>query len=163
MNKVLEDNILYLNEWMRYNPSLKESLKIENNKLLHNDESIDLTGVYLPEMLYNEQFRKDIPLETELNGDDLFAIIKLYYQTQEILNKEKEQANNSPEVINIEIRNDDNQEFIVFIDENNKKYRLDTKTPEKIINIYNSLKQTINRVSLRDLEREIKNAINNWI
>lgn len=161
MNKVLEDNILYLNEWMRYNPSLKETLKIENNKLLHNDESIDLTDIYLPEMLYNEQFRKDIPLAEELNGDDLFAIIKLYYQTQEILKKEEEQSKNSPEVINVEIKNDNNQEFIVFTDENNKKYRLDTKTPEKIINIYNNLKQSTRRISLKDLEREIKNAINN--
>lgn len=158
MNKVLEDNILYLNEWMRYNPSLKESLKIENNKLLHNNESINLNEVYLPEMLYNETFRKDIPLEAEINGNDLFNIIKLYYQTNEILKKEEAETKDSPEVINIEIKNDSNNEFLVFTDEHNKKYRFNTNTPEKIINIYNELKQTRRRITIKDLERVIKNA-----
>lgn len=158
MNKVLEDNILYLNEWMRYNPSLKESLKIENNKLLHNNESINLNEVYLPEMLYNETFRKDIPLETEITGNDLFNIIKLYYQTNEILKKEEAETKDSPEVINIEIKNDSNNEFLVFTDEHNKKYRFNTNTPEKIINIYNELKQTRRRITIKDLERVIKNA-----
>ena len=158
MNKVLEDNILYLNEWMRYNPSLKESLKIENNKLLHNNESINLNEVYLPEMLYNETFRKDIPLETEITGNDLFNIIKLYYQTNEILKKEEAETKDSPEVINIEIKNDSNNEFLVFTDEHNKKYRFNTNTPEKIINIYNELKQTRRHITIKDLERVIKNA-----
>ncbi len=158
MNKVLEDNILYLNEWMRYNPSLKESLKIENNKLLHNNESINLNEVYLPEMLYNETFRKDIPLETEITGNDLFNIIKLYYQTNEILKKEEAETKDSPEVINIEIKNNSNNEFLVFTDEHNKKYRFNTNTPEKIINIYNELKQTRRRITIKDLERVIKNA-----
>ena len=158
MNKVLEDNILYLNEWMRYNPSLKESLKIENNKLFHNNESINLNEVYLPEMLYNETFRKDIPLETEITGNDLFNIIKLYYQTNEILKKEEAETKDSPEVINIEIKNDSNNEFLVFTDEHKKKYRFNTNTPEKIINIYNELKQTRRRITIKDLERVIKNA-----
>lgn len=158
MNKVLEDNILYLNEWMRYNPSLKESLKIENNILLHNNESINLNEVYLPEMLYNETFRKDIPLETEITGNDLFNIIKLYYQTNEILKKEEAETKDSPEVINIEIKNDSNNEFLVFTDEHNKKYRFNTNTPEKIINIYNELKQTRRHITIKDLERVIKNA-----
>ena len=158
MNKVLEDNILYLNEWMRYNPSLKESLKIKNNKLLHNNESINLNEVYLPEMLYNETFRKDIPLETEITGNDLFNIIKLYYQTNEILKKEEAETKDSPEVINKEIKNDSNNEFLVFTDEHNKKYRFNTNTPEKIINIYNELKQTRRHITIKDLERVIKNA-----
>ena len=160
MNKVLEDNILYLNEWMRYNPSLKETLKIENNKLLHNDESIDLTDIYLPEMLYNEQFRKDIPLETELNGDDLFNIIKVYHYLEEVKRKEEQQSVSSPEIINIEIKTIDNKECIIFIDENNKKYRFDTPTPEKVINMYNDLKQSRQRVSLNDIGRVIKNGTN---
>ncbi len=161
MNKVLEDNILYLNEWMRYNPSLKETLKVDNNMLFHNNESIDLNSIYLPKMLYNETFRNDIPLESEINGDDLFKIIKMYAYTEEMKRKEEEQSASSPEIVRIEIKNDNNEEFIVFIDENNKKYRLDTKTPEKVINLYNDLKQSRARVSLNDLGRVIKNASTN--
>ena len=40
-------------------------------------------------------------------------------------------------------------------DENDKKYRFDTPTPEKVINIYNDLKQSKKRVSLNDIGRVI--------
>lgn len=159
----MQDNLLYLKEWMRYNPSLTEYLSVEGN-LLHckkNDstESIDISEFYLPEMLYNENFRNSIALETEISGIDLFEIIKLYCETQEILMKEQKELQKYPKIAAIRVLKDqNNQEFILIVDEYNKKYRYNTNKPEEIINIYNDLKMKKQAVTLKELGSVIEHA-----
>ena len=160
---IMKDNLLYLEAWMNYNPRLKEKLSMENNILVFHDEEqiekIDISSFYLPEMLYNENFREKVA--TELESEDLFQIIKLYIQTQEIFEKEQHEMQVSPKVVDILIKVDpqSSQEFIVLIDENKRKYRYDTKSPEQVINYYNELKERKGIVTLKELGSVIQNGI----
>lgn len=159
----MQDNLLYLKEWMRYNPSLTKYLSVEGNYLCcqteETTEKIDISDFYLPEMLYNENLRNSIALETEISGIDLFEIIKLYCETKEILEKEQKELQKYPKISSIRVLKDqNNQEFILLIDEYNKKYRYDTNKPEEIINIYNDLKMKKQDVTLKELGSVIEHA-----
>jgi len=80
MNNIMNDNLLYLEAWMNYNPKLRENLTMDGTNLIckinGNLESINIKNFYLPEMLYNEEFR--IQVANELEAEDLFEIIKIY-------------------------------------------------------------------------------------
>jgi len=162
MNNIMNDNLLYLEAWMNYNPKLRENLTMDGTNLIckinGNLESINIKNFYLPEMLYNEEFR--IQVANELEAEDLFEIIKIYVQTKEILEKEQEELKKSPTITEITLRKDkENKEFIVLIDEENKRYRYDTTKPEQIINYYNELKEKKGIVSLKELGSVIQNGI----
>ena len=158
---VMKDNIAYLNVWMNYNPAFKENLSIVGNELVWKDhekaESLDISHFYLPEMLYNENFRKQISETHELTGEDLFQIIKLYVETEEILEKEQKEYANSPIIEEINIRTENEKEFLVITDNQNKKYRYDTKEPEKVINLLMDLKDEKGTVTLKEFGSVIQN------
>ncbi len=158
---IMKDNLLYLEAWMNYNPRLKENLSIDKNILVYKNneqtEQIDISNFYLPEMLYNENFREKV--SSELESEDLFQIIKLYVQTKEILDAEQNVLQMSPKVLDILIKVDENnQEFVVLIDENKRKYRYDTKSPEQVINYYNEIKSSKGVVTLKELGSVIQNG-----
>ena len=79
--KIMQDNQMYLTQWMRYNPSISEYNTLEGNFLVSKDgEKLDISKIYLPEILYNEAFRKDVSNALEMSGFDFFQIIKpLFY------------------------------------------------------------------------------------
>ena len=158
---VMKDNIAYLNVWMNYNPAFKENLSIVGNELVWNDhskeESLDISHFYLPEMLYNENFRKQISETHELTGEDLFQIIKLYVQTEEIMEAEQKEYASSPIIENIHMRSENGKEFLVITDNQNKKYRYDTKEPEKVINTFIDLKEEKGTVTLKEFGSVIQN------
>lgn len=154
---IMRDNLLYLEAWMSYNPKLKENLSIEQNNLVYKEndykEQINIGNFYLPNMLYNETFRNKISLQKGLTSKDLFKIIKLYIQTEEITEKEQLELQMSPKIKEIKRMLDENneKEFIVIIDENNTKYRFDTLYPEKIIEEYLILNSLKGYVTLKEL------------
>ena len=158
---VMKDNIAYLNVWMNYNPSFKDSLSIVGNELVWKDhekeESLDISHFYLPEMLYNENFRKQISETHELTGEDLFQIIKIYVQTEEILEAEQKEYANSPVIEDISIHHENGQEFLVITDHQKKKYRYDTNVPEKVINTFLNLKEQKGTVTLKEFGSVIQN------
>ena len=108
VEKIMQDNQMYLTEWMRYNPSLQEVLRLDGNFLCYKDqERLDISQIYLPEILYNEPFRNDLANPEEMNGYDFFQIIKIYSQTNEILEKEKKEALKYPVIQDITILKDE--------------------------------------------------------
>ena len=147
---------------MSYNPSFKDHLFIKDTKLIYKEneeeQQLDISKFYLPEMLYNENFRKQISEEHELTSKDLFDIIKLYVETEEILLKEQMELSLYPTILSVEYRNKENQEFLVITDSQHKKYRYDTKEPEKIINLYTDLKNQKGNVTLKELGSVINNG-----
>ncbi len=158
----MNDNLLYINAWMNYNPEFQEHLKVEGTRLIYSEdglsEEVPIGSFYLPEMLYNENFRNQISMEHELSAKDFFQIVKLYVETQEILEKEQQELSLSPTIENIELRKKDGQEFLVFTDNFQRKYRYDTKEPEKVINFYLDLKNTKGSVSLKEFGSVIQNG-----
>ena len=162
METVLHDNLLYLNAWMDYNPEFQKTLQVNDGMLIYSEqgkeEKVSIENFYLPEMLYNENFHKQISVDHELTGKDFFQIVKLYVETQEILEKEQKEREKGPTIESIEVRKKDDIEFLVFIDNFHKKYRYDTKEPEKIIQIYENLKQKNGSVSLKEFGSVIQNA-----
>ncbi len=158
---VMKDNIAYLNVWMNYNPAFKENLSIIGNELVWKDhdkeESIDISHFYLPEMLYNENFRRQIAETHELTGEDLFQIIKIYVQTEEILEAAQKEFASSPIIEDISTRTENGNIFLVITDNQSKKYRYDTKEPEKVINTFLDLKDEKGTVTLKEFGRVIQN------
>lgn len=156
-NKMMIENELYINEWTNNNPFIKEPFLIEGT-ILYKDsskqEKIDLTNIYLPDILKNKHLRERIGM---LDKDTLFEIINLYAQTEEILNKELELTTPTT-VISCSLKKENDKFFIVFEDSEHKKYRFNTAQPETIINIYETLKNKKGDVTLTELGSEIKNA-----
>lgn len=157
---IMKDNLMYLEAWMNYNPRLRENLTIEDTILTYQKESfkesVDIKGFYLPEMLYNENFREKV--QKELDSEDLFQIIKIYVQTNEILEKEQNELKMSPKIKELLVKEESGKEFIVFIDENEKKYRYDTPNLEQVVNDYNEIKNRNGFVTLKEIGKVIQNG-----
>ncbi len=157
MDNIMRDNLLYLEAWMSYNPQLRTNLSIEKNELIYKDENrvdkVDISHFYLPNLLYNKIFRDKISLQKDLTSKDLFKIIKLYIETEEITEKEQLELQMSPKIREIKRMMDENneKEFIAIIDENNNKYRFDTEKPEKVIDEYLILNSLKGYVTLKEL------------
>ena len=163
MNGCMRDNIIYLQTWMDYNPSLKENLVIDGChvvcKIDNKIEYLNIENFYLANMLYNEQFRKSIAIDKEMTATDLFQLMKLYIQTEEISLKEQRELELLPKIKDIRVMQDINgTEFVYLVDSLNKQYRYNTSEPEKIINMYNDLKIKRNFVTLKELGSVIQNA-----
>ena len=94
-----------------------------------------------------------------LEAEDLFQIIKIYIQTKEIEEQEKKELQKASIIKNIEIKKEKNIEFLVITDHLGKKYRYDTEDNEKIIQIYNEMKQKKEIVTLKELGSVIQNGI----
>lgn len=160
--KIMNDNILYFNEWLAFNPLFQNHLKIEENHLVYFDEKEtlkqDISSFYLPEILFNENLRNELSLVHELSPKEFFNITTVYCELKDAMERENNEFASSPTIKEICLLKDNNdKEFICFIDENNRKYRYDTNTPETIINLYNELKDK-HPVTLKELERKIQNA-----
>lgn len=153
---IMRENLLYLEAWMSYNPLLKENLSIEGNILIYKNQNeikkVDISNFYLPNMLYNANFRKNVALEQELTSKELFDIIKMYVDTETILEEEQKEMQLYPKIHEMKVLKDkDNKEFIALIDEFGNKYRYDTANPEKVINFYTEMREKNGNVTLKEL------------
>ncbi len=160
-DKIMQDNFLYLQEWKKYNPGFQDTLFIEENYLICKDKDkihkIDISKFYLPEILYNQVLREHLT-DDALEPIDLFEIIRLYKETEEMNQLEQKKISKYPKIKNILLQKDDqNKIFLLIIDEFDKKYRYDTENPQKILQLYGILKAKNLHVTLEDLGREIQN------
>ena len=87
MSRIIEDNIMYLNEWSVHNNLIDSALKIEGNYLIYENDKIDISSFYFPELINNKNFRDDI--KNKLTSKDIFNIVKVYVTTDK-LNNEKD-------------------------------------------------------------------------
>ena len=138
---ILRDNIMYLRQWANINPALN-ALTIEGNDLVLRqnglEEKQDVSNFYFPDMLYNETFRRK--LEKDYNT--------------------KKEENSVPYISNLEMLEENQQPFLLIHTTDNKKYRFDTNDINKMINIYEQLKQTKINVTLQEFGEAIKNDSN---
>lgn len=158
-SRIMQDNIMYLNEWMKENEEIKNELSIDGNYLKYkNEEKLDISNFYLPEILENENLRADIWDKEKITGYDLFHIIKVHCQTEELLKQEQKEYFKYPNIKDVKKEIDENKiVFIAITDEFDKKYRFDTADAEKAIKAYDNLKALQGTVSLEDLGRVLNN------
>lgn len=155
---ILRDNIMYLRQWANINPAFN-ALTIEGNYLVlrqnGTEEKQDISNFYFPDMLYNETFRKK--LEKDYNAENLFRIVEVYCKAKEATKKDE---NSIPYIANLEILEENQQPFLLIHTTDNKKYRFDTTDIDKMISIYEQLKQTKINVTLQEFGEAIKNDSN---
>ena len=155
---ILRDNIMYLRQWTNVNPAFN-ALTIEDNYLVlrqnGNEEKQDISNFYFPDMLYNETFRRK--LEKDYNAENLFRIVEVYCKAKEATRKDE---NSIPYISNIEMLEENQKPFLLIHTTDNKKYRFDTDNINKMINIYEQLKQTKINVTLQEFGEAIKNDAN---
>ena len=156
MDRIMQENQLYIEEWKKWNPNLADALILDGFTLYKDEqrkEQVSIKDVYLPEILQNEKLRKMIH---KIDKDTLFQLITLYVQTNEILH---EKPHTSPILIRYELKKEQNGSiFLVFEDDFHKKYRYNTSQPEKVIEIYEMIKKQKGEVTLNELGREMKYA-----
>ena len=154
-SKIMQDNILYLQEWKKYNPDFIDKLFIENDQLIYQNnnkiQKISINNFYLPNILYNQTLREHLK-NCVLSPYDLFLIIEIEIKAQKLNNQKQNEIAKYPAIINITKKDD----YLIIIDENQKKYRYDTKEPDKVLQLFGLLKAQNDRVTIKDLTNAIK-------
>lgn len=148
-NKILDDNLLYLQEWIRLNPNLQNEFTIDQNYLKWQDQKLDISNFYLPQMLYNEQLRDSL---TTISANDLFHIIEISLLDDKRL-KEQQRIKASPKITQITKEERNGQEFLVIHCDDSKKYRYDTNEMDKTIKDYQEQLNAKGQVSLAELNQ----------
>ena len=159
-SRIMQDNIMYLTEWMKSNEEIANDITIDGTILKYKDkEKLDIGNYYLPGILENETLRQDIWDSDKINGYDLFHIIKVYCQTEDLLRQEQKEYLKYPKIKDIKKEIDNNGiVFIAITDEYDKKYRFDTTNIEETIKAYNTLKSVKENVTLEDFGRVLNNG-----
>ena len=159
-SRIMQDNIMYLTEWMKSNEEIAKDITIDGTILKYKDEEkLDIGNYYLPGILENETLRQDIWDSDKINGYDLFHIIKVYCQTEDLLRQEQKEYLKYPKIKDIKKEIDNNGiVFIAITDEYYKKYRFDTANIEETIKAYNTLKSVKENVTLEDFGRVLNNG-----
>ena len=138
-SQIMNDNIYYLNEWMKYNESLRGNLQIIGNDLVCNingqNESIDISDYYLSSILYNQNLRED--LEKLENGK------------QECLITKMEVKQNEP----------NSQPFLIFEDNYGHKFKI-AKNIEQVVAIYKQLVAKNPQVNFYEFKKELEGLRN---
>ena len=154
-SKIMKENQLYIQEWTQNNPNITTPFFIEDS-ILYKDEKkekgIDIKDVYLPELLKNSFFRQKVML---LDANTLFEIINLFVETKEILKKGTIPPTT---ILSFSLKKNYHESYLIFEDSQHQKYKFTTQTPEKIIEIYETLKNRNGEITLKELGSEIKNA-----
>ena len=154
-SKIMKENQLYIQEWTQNNPNITTPFFIEDSILYKDskkEKGIDIKDVYLPELLQNSSFRKKVMV---LDADTLFEIITLFVETKEILKKSVIPSNT---ILSFSLKKAEKESYLIFEDSQHQKYKFTTDKPEKIIEIYETLKNRNGEVTLKELGSEIKNA-----
>lgn len=159
-SRIMQDNIMYLTEWMKSNEEIANDITIDGTILKYKyKEKLDIGNYYLPGILENEALRQDIWDSDKINGYDLFHIIKVYCQTEDLLRQEQKEYLKYPKIKDIKKEIDNNGiVFIAITDEYDKKYRFDTANIEETIRAYNTLKSVKENVTLEDFGRVLNNG-----
>lgn len=160
---ILNDNILYLDAWMNYNPSLRNQLKIEGEHLVWSRddliERVNIKNFYLPTLLYNQMFQRDIQNPEIIHAEDLFRIIRVHvlsFDYTKIKNSQKKDlliVNFCPTV------SPSGKNVIVFEDNFGRKYQIEKNVSSAFL-AYENLHQQHKLVRLLDFKLELEKIQN---
>lgn len=155
VTKIMQDNILYIQEWKKYNPGFIDKIFIEDNKLVYKNDGkvqqILINDFYLPNILYNQTLRESL-VDDILSPNDLFSIIQIDVKAQKLNNRKQNELAKYPAITHI-IKQDNH---LIIIDEYRKKYRYDTNDQNKVLQLFSLLKAKNNTVTIKDLTEALK-------
>lgn len=156
---ILNDNLMYLESWMNQNESIRESLHVDGSDLIWNHdnvkEKISLKEFYLPNLLFNPLFQKDIQDATLMNGEDLFKIIRVHI----LANEYKNSQNDSAYLFITDFKkliDEQGKEIIWFKDNVGNQYKLKNHIAKAIF-IYQKLQNEHKVIKLEDFKTELEN------
>jgi hypothetical protein len=86
-NNIITINAAYVATWKKMNPKLK-SLKTDGHYLEYNNEKIDISNIYMQDILNNPNLYYSI---NSIEAVDLFNVIKLHIIAMNIKEKELEE------------------------------------------------------------------------
>lgn len=160
---ILNDNIMYLNAWMNYNPSFRDSLKINGEYLVwaHGEdfEQISIKDFYLPTLLYNQMFQRDIQNPEVIQAEDLFRIIRVHVLSDDYT-KLKQRKNNDILLVNFKKkRNSQGTEFVSFEDNIGHHYQINHNIG-KVSALYEKLFNQNGFVRFLDFKLELEKMQN---
>ncbi len=159
-NYIMKDNLNYLFEWSRLNPSISENIAVDSEaatltcKIDDKLETVYIGDLYLPTLLYNDMFRTSIANPKVINGKTLFKLIQIFRTTED----ENKDVEIIPDAINtITVTNIDNQDYLLIKLNNNKKYKYKASNADNALEVYNSLKNKYGYVTLNMFGDALKN------
>ncbi len=153
---ILNDNIMHLESWMQQNEALRDNLLVEGSDLVWKNgdmiERVNIENFYLPTLLYNENFQRDIQDSNKIDAEDLFHIIEVHVLAQEF----QTDFITNQTIVEFQYLTDQNNEpFIAFRDNEGKSYKLKNDLQESF-QIYHNLKREQGEVKLEDFKRELE-------
>ena len=159
----MNDNIIYLNEWMRYNESFRENLQIVGPDLVcrikGNIESINISDYYLPNILYNTNLREALKNTNQLTAEDLFRIIRVNVLA-EVLANPPSNSFHDLYITNMDLRNDEQgTPFISFTDNYGHKFKI-SQNLEQVLSMFQRLQEQDGQVRFSKLKMELERLKN---
>ena len=153
---ILNDNLMHLESWMQQNEALRDNLFVEDGDLVWKNgninEHVNIENFYLPTLLYNENFQKDIQDSNKIDAEDLFHIVEVHVLAQQF----QENLILDQTIVEFQYLTDQNNEpFIAFRDNEGKSYKL-KKDLQESFQIYHDLKSQYGEVKLVDFKKELE-------
>lgn len=147
---------MHLESWMQQNEALRDNLFVEDGDLVWKNgninEHVNIENFYLPTLLYNENFQKDIQDSNKIDAEDLFHIVEVHVLAQQF----QENLILDQTIVEFQYLTDQNNEpFIAFRDNEGKSYKL-KKDLQESFQIYHDLKSQYGEVKLVDFKKELE-------
>lgn len=158
---ILDDNLMYLNAWMKQNTALSNLQVIDKDLIWKHDngeDKINIDQFYLPSLLYNPNFQLDVQDANKMNAEDLFHIIKVHVLSQNYLNQQ-----NTPQEVFITdfktVYDIDGGLLVLFQDSLGHQYKVRTYASESIM-AYQKLSMGQQAVKFSDFKKELERVRN---
>ena len=154
--QMMDNNMMYFNEWVKHNESWRGKLQIIGNNLVYqvngNQDAIDISNYYLPQILENPLLREQIQMKNHLQAEDIFRVIRVNVLASEEGNVVDEQAY----IADVVMEQDDMEQYFLVVEDNlGHKFKI-TQNIELVLQTYQKLRNKNTNISLKDFKKEME-------
>ncbi len=154
--QMMNNNMMYFNEWVKHNESWRGKLQIIGNNLVYqgngNQDAIDISNYYLPQILENPLLREQIQMKNHLQAEDIFRVIRVNVLASEEGNVVDEQAY----IADVVMEQDDMEQYFLVVEDNlGHKFKI-TQNIELVLQTYQKLRNKNTNISLEDFKKEME-------
>lgn len=154
--QMMDNNMMYFNDWVKHNESWRGKLQIIGNNLVYqgngNQDAIDISNYYLPQILENPLLREQIQMKNHLQAEDIFRVIRVNVLASEEGNVVDEQAY----IADVVMEQDDMEQYFLVVEDNlGHKFKI-TQNIELVLQTYQKLRNKNTNISLKDFKKEME-------
>jgi hypothetical protein len=154
--QMMDNNMMYFNEWVKHNESWRGKLQIIGNNLVYqgngNQDAIDISNYYLPQILENPLLREQIQMKNHLQAEDIFRVIRVNVLASEESDVVDEQAY----IADVVMEQDDMEQYFLVVEDNlGHKFKI-TQNIELILQTYQKLRNKNTNILLEDFKKEME-------